>query len=46
MDKAGEKADNTRFTRMDVMRRKHEQRSAKQTVGSQTRQKAEVRSTL
>jgi len=26
MDKAGEKADNTHFTRMDEMRRKYEQR--------------------
>ena len=29
MDKAGEKADNTRFTRMDEMRRKHQERKRK-----------------
>ena len=29
MDKAGEKAENTRFTRMDDMRRQHQQRKQK-----------------
>ena len=29
MDKAGEKAENTHFTRMDEMRRKHQERKQK-----------------